>query len=278
MEGDSNMSKKYHNVGFDDVDKADDSKSYVKYLDGITSLDYVKEWKRKSYEHLQLSTGDQVLEVGCGVGDDARAIAEIVGSSGKVIGIDNSSEMVSEAQKRSEGSNLSVEFRLGDVQNLDFDDNMFNGCRTNRVLLHLDEPKKALSEMIRVTKSAARIVVVEPDSETLLIDASDREVTRKILNYRCDSRKNGWMGRQLYGLFKKFEMLDIAAEAGTLVLTEYEPANNVFVLEKTVKEAQKTGVVSLKESNDWLKELKEADKAGRFFSSMSGFIVSGRKP
>ena len=272
------MSKKYHNVGFDDVDKADDSKSYVKYLDGITSLDYVKEWKRKSYEHLQLSTGDQVLEVGCGVGDDARAIAEIVGSSGKVIGIDNSSEMVSEAQKRSEGSNLSVEFRLGDVQNLDFDDNMFNGCRTNRVLLHLDEPKKALSEMIRVTKSAARIVVVEPDSETLLIDASDREVTRKILNYRCDSRKNGWMGRQLYGLFKKFEMLDIAAEAGTLVLTEYEPANNVFVLEKTVKEAQKTGVVSLKESNDWLKELKEADKAGRFFSSMSGFIVSGRKP
>jgi hypothetical protein len=41
---------------------------------------------------------------------------------------------------------------------------------------------------------------------------------------------------------------------------------------------QKVGQLSLKEAKGWLKELEQADEAECFFSSVTGFTVSGKKP
>ena len=155
---------KYH---WTSVDQTSDPAHFVNYLDNASSIEFFKSYKRHSYSMVNVKKGNCVLDLGCGAGDDALALAQIVGSTGRVVGIDNSETMIAEAKKRAEGFGGHVEFRLGDAHNLDFADNTFDGCRADRVFQHLEEPKQALSEMIRVARPGARIVINDPDWETL---------------------------------------------------------------------------------------------------------------
>jgi hypothetical protein len=132
--------------------------------------------------------------------------------------------------------------------------------------------------MIRVARPGARIVVVDPDYETLVVDVPDRALTRKILNFYCDSIRNGWIGRRLPGLFKESGLMDIAVIADTLMLTDYTPANQIFEFWRTAERAQDAGVVSAAEAVGWLDHLEEAKQAGHFFLAVTIFSVRGRRP
>ena len=55
--------------------------------------------------------------------------------------------------------------------------------------------------MVRVARPGARLVVLDTDWETFVIDTPERAVTCKVLNFFCDSLRNGWSGRQLPALF-----------------------------------------------------------------------------
>lgn len=272
------MKKQDLATGFIDVDRMADPGSFVHYLDTVSAMELFQAYKRRTFALLNVREGHHLLDVGCGTGDDVRVLAQIVGSTGRVVGVDNSETMIAEARKRAEGLNLPVEYRVGDAHNLDFADNTFGGCRADRVFQHLEDPWQALAEMIRVVRPGARIVVVDPDYETLVVDVPDRALTRKILNFYCDSIRNGWIGRRLPGLFKKSGLTDIAVITDTLVLTDYALANQIFEFESTVERAQEAGVVSAAAAANWLDRLEEASQAGRFFLAVTGFGVSGRKP
>lgn len=122
-------------------------------------------------DELGLSPGARVLEVGCGTGDDARLLAALVGQDGRIVGIDASEAMIGVAQERSSDSSLPVEFALGDVRALKFPDSAFDACRCERVLMHVDgDPPRGIEEMVRVTRPGGRIVILDLDWDTLLLD------------------------------------------------------------------------------------------------------------
>ena len=65
-----------------------------------------------------MQPGHRLLDAGCGTGGGAAALAELVGSSGWVVGVDASAAMIAEAQRRATGLGLPVEFEVGDVHRL----------------------------------------------------------------------------------------------------------------------------------------------------------------
>ena len=77
---------------------------------------------------------------------------------------------------------------------------------------HLEAPPQALRELVRVTWSGGRIVVFDPDWETLIVDADDTTTTRAILQAKCDLLRHGWIGRQLAGLMRGAGLGGIAVE------------------------------------------------------------------
>jgi ubiquinone/menaquinone biosynthesis C-methylase UbiE len=250
----------------------------VAYLDNFRGLEWAHAYKMRSFEYLDVEPGDSILEVGCGAGDDSLALAQMVGASGRVVGIDAGEDMISEAKKRAENSNLPVEFFVQDACNLDFPDNTFDGCRADQVFQHVGDPRKGVSEVIRVARPGARIVICDPDWETLAIDSADKKVTRKIVNYRSDVFRSGWIGRQLAGLFKSLGLADVFVRADVFTITDFSLANKLWRLRDTAGQACKGGAISEQDASDWISQLEEADRNGLFFGCVTGFAAVGRKP
>lgn len=246
-------------------------------FDTARSMNAIPAYKRRTFALLDPRPGDQILDVGCDSGDDARTIAKLVGG-GRVVGVDLSAEVIADAQRRSERSGLPVEFHVADAHRLEFPDASFDACRSDRTFQHLKDTRQALRELIRVTRPGGRIVVSDPDWGTLIVDAADREVTRRLLNFRCDTFANGWMGRRLPTLFSECGLQDIVIVPHTLALTDFALADYSFFLRKTVVGARAAGVVTALEATTWLKAVEQASREGRFFGAVTGFIVRGRRP
>jgi ubiquinone/menaquinone biosynthesis C-methylase UbiE len=144
-----------------------------------------------------------VLDVGCGTGLETARLAKLVGPSGSVVGLDASRELLAEAKRCAEGTALPVGYLQGDAHRLPFPDDHYDVARAERLFLYLTDPRKALSELLRVTKGGGAVYVIEPDSETQTINLSDRDLVRKVLQFYCDNQmRNGWIGRELPLLFE----------------------------------------------------------------------------
>jgi ubiquinone/menaquinone biosynthesis C-methylase UbiE len=260
------------------VDQAAEPCAFIRYLDTVSALETIQRIRQMTYDLLQIREGHRLLDVGCGLGDDVQALAQRVGCTGHVIGVDCGETMVAEARDRLVGKNLPVEIRVGDARSLEFSANTFDGCRAERVFVHLSCPEQALAEMVRVARHGARVVVFDLDWETLVVDAPDRSITRKLLNFLCDGSGSRWIGRQLRRLFLEAGLSDIGMFPETLMFTDYAQANRVFQLQETAAQAQAGGIVSSTRADQWLNDLQQAHQTGSFFAAATGFCVSGRKP
>ncbi|MGD8318390.1 MAG: methyltransferase domain-containing protein, partial [Myxococcales bacterium] len=74
-----------------------------------------------------IEEGDKVLDIGCGFGETALEIAEMVGPSGEVVGIDCTDAFLDVAEREREAAALAnVRFELGDAQICDLPEGYFD--------------------------------------------------------------------------------------------------------------------------------------------------------
>jgi ubiquinone/menaquinone biosynthesis C-methylase UbiE len=263
--------------GFSQVDQAPSPDQFLHLLDTINSWPFFRdEQKPRSVELLAVKPGQHLLDVGCGLGDVTRLLGERVGPSGRVVGIDLSERLIAEARRRTPQSG-PIDFQAGNAERLPWPANTFDGSRADRVLMFMDRPHQAVREMVRVTRPGGRIVLGEFDMETAVVDSPYRLLTRKLLNYWCDTIPNGWIGRQLPGLFQELGLQAVTVVPLVLRLTAYPQWNDVFQIEVTVQRAQRANVVSAHEAALWLQHLREADGQGRFSLALTLFLVAGQK-
>jgi len=267
--------------GFDKVDAAVDRQFYLDYLDTLTSLDFAKVYKQQTFVAMNVKPGHTVLDVGCGTGDDVIQLAKLVGENGRAFGIDVSETMISEAKKRAASAGVhNASFYVSAADRIDdLEDNSVNSCRADRVFQHLARSEAALFEMIRVVKrGSGRIVIVDPDWETLTVDSDYKEITREILIYRCDFTTNPWSGRKLYAMFKRAALADVSIIPFVPWFTDYKTANSIFELETSAKVAASKGLISESDSERWISDLMDRSEKGLFFASVCGFLAAGTKP
>ncbi len=122
---------------------------------------------------LILPDGALVLEIGCGTGPVARALAERPGI-GKVIGIDPSPVFVERAQMLAQAL-PGLSFGSGDGRDLPFEDGSFDAVVCHTSLCHIPGPHRVLAEAHRVIVPGGQLAVFDGDYATSTVALYDHD-------------------------------------------------------------------------------------------------------
>ncbi len=122
---------------------------------------------------LPLGGDERVLDVGCGTGALAYAVAPSVR---EVVGLDSDPAMVELAQA---GAPANAGFTVGDGEHLPFAEAEFDVAATLRTLHHTGDPELLVAELARVTKPGGTVLVVDQlapvdDEEALVLNTFER--------------------------------------------------------------------------------------------------------
>ena len=124
---------------------------------------------------MQIDTAATVLDVGCGTGVAARAIARRRDFSGRVLGIDLSPALAQTAAKLAadEGLGDRVEFRPGDSRKLDLADGTFDAVVAHTLLSHIDDPLVVVKEAARLVRPGGMVGIFDGDYASMTFGHAD---------------------------------------------------------------------------------------------------------
>jgi SAM-dependent methyltransferase len=116
----------------------------------------------KRYEFARPHCVDaEILDAGCGVGYGSAHLAEV---AARVVGVDVSEEAIAYARRRYSRPNL--EFVVGDLLALEFDDASFDAVCSFETIEHVEDVKRYLAQIVRVLRPDGTFVVSTPRVDT----------------------------------------------------------------------------------------------------------------
>jgi len=130
-------------------------------INDLQSFGLHRNWKRRVAKLAAVSPGTRALDLCCGTGDIAFALAQ---RGADVTGLDFSEKMleVAAARQRNFKSQISnLKFQQGDAQQLPFAENSFDIVTVGYGLRNLASWERGLEEMRRVARPGARLIVLD---------------------------------------------------------------------------------------------------------------------
>jgi len=152
-------------------------------LNDLQSFGLHRLWKRRVVRLANVKPGDRALDLCCGTGDIAFALA---GSGAQTTGLDFSEKMLEVARARNRAQNTL--FMQGDAQAIPFPDNSFDVVTVGYGLRNLTSWEKGLEEMYRVARPGGRVVSLD-------FGKPPNALWRKIYftHLRCSVPLVGWL-------------------------------------------------------------------------------------
>jgi SAM-dependent methyltransferase len=270
--------------GYERVDDHDDPDALVELMDETARWPAVIALRAFEAEHLALSPGHSLLDVGCGRAEVSCALAPSVLPGGRVVGIDASEAMLTDARTRAERTGADLELHVGDATALDLPDAAFDAVRSERTLQWIPEPSAAVAEMARVLRPGGRLSLIDTDWRTLAVDLPDASVQLDVMRAVLDARgPQASAGGQLVNLCRDAGMVDI--EVLPMVhpflgwdLDERPAPPGIIPVEELLPELVDLGMLDEATVATFTEQYLGAARAGRFFMSLTMFAVAARKP
>jgi len=152
----STLSKKYQIIKiFNSISNAYDIVNKILFF-GLHSI-----WRKKVVKLLIDNKPIKILDIATGTGDLAIDLLETKAT--EIIGVDISEDMLKIAHNKVNNRNLKdiIQIKIGDAENLDFQDNYFDAITCSFGVRNFDNLNKALNEINRTLKPNGTFVVLE---------------------------------------------------------------------------------------------------------------------
>jgi len=222
-----------------------------------------------------LQPGGHAVELGCGTGPLLAGLADAVGPSGTVLGVEPQPVLAERARTRLAGHS-AVSVHTGPAQALPLVDASADAVLAQTVLIHLAPAtlEAVLAEARRVLKPGGRLVSVDQDAGTRVIDHPDRQTTRAIINYACDHLSaDGWLGRRLPRLLRS-----AGFRVESVEIHPHLTANpHGYLFDGAARFAQAAmdgGAITPEAGQRWIGQLHELAQEGSFLASVNYYVTA----
>lgn len=125
-------------------------------INDVQSFGMHRRWKRRLVALAEVKAAERALDVCCGTGDIALALAA---AGAAATGLDFTEAMLAVAERKP--ATGKVEFIQGDAMKLPFPDNSFDLVTVGYGLRNLADWETGLAEMVRVARPGGRVVVLD---------------------------------------------------------------------------------------------------------------------
>ncbi len=236
----------------------------------------LRAWER---EQLGLVEGQRLLDVGCGLGEAALALADDLGETGEIVGVDLSAEMLRVARADADASRCPVRFSVGDASALDEPSGSFDAVRSERTLQWIAEPRAAVREMARVVRPGGRVSLIDTDWSTFAIDVGDNELASRVRRAMLVERNRpSNIGSRLHELVRDAGLTPVARTARTHTWTEWNPdaspaPDGCFSMESLADDLVVAEQLIPDERAAFVSTIRTAASRGRFSMSLTMFGV-----
>lgn len=210
-----------------------------------------------------------VLDLGCGTGIAARAIAQRPGFKGFIQGIDLSDHLIQAARRFAAEERLSdrVRFDTGDSHTLGLAPGSFDAVVAHTLFSHLEDPAQVLTEMRRVLRPEELVGIFDGDYASMTFELADEARSRQMDDAVVGSlMTNPRILRRLPRLLRKAGFTIEAVLPS--IITEVGSADFWrSSIEAWAKLVPVAGILNEAETTAWREELLDASTRGEFFGS-----------
>jgi arsenite methyltransferase len=232
----------------------------------------------KTRRLLALKPGERVLDIGSGPGFLVSEMAEDVGKRGQVQGIDISPAMVAMAIARCAGK-PSIQLQKAGATALPFKDASFDAVVSVQVFEYVDDLPKALSEILRVLKPGGRLLLIDSDMGSIVLNTAEPARMTRVLNAWNEHLTHPYLPRTLA---KRLKTAGFAlGKYGVIPLLnlKYGPDHFSYTMVKMVAEfvGGRQSVTEI-EARAWADEQVTLAADDAYFYSMNRYYFLSSKP
>jgi ubiquinone/menaquinone biosynthesis C-methylase UbiE len=225
-------------------------------------------------EVMDMPAAAEVVELGCGTGVVARAIAARDGFAGRVTGVDQSPEFIAAAERYAADEGVAVRFLVGDAHAVDLPAGGFDAVVAHTLVSHARDPLAVLAEAARLARPGGSVAVFDGDYAALTFGVSD-------------ARLGAAMERALHGVTMSVpgvmrQLPRLLQEAGLeLVATQAhvyaEAGASTFFLGLAETFAPLVEAPAA-DVEAWLADLRRSAEDGTFFAACNYYAFVARRP
>jgi ubiquinone/menaquinone biosynthesis C-methylase UbiE len=135
---------------------------------------------QRLFELADLEPGERVLDLACGTGIAARLAASAVGSSGSVVGVDVSPDMIEVARSRPTPAGAAVEWHVADAAQLPLPSDGTDCVLCQMGVMFFNDRTAALDEVRRVLRPGGRLVLNTPGAIQPPLEVLDQALVQHI--------------------------------------------------------------------------------------------------
>ncbi len=273
-----------HGLGYELVDDDPNVSVLLATMDTTAKWEATRQLRSWERSELGLGSGQRVLDVGCGLGEAALALADDLGDDGEVVGIDVSTEMLRIAKSKAVGARCRVRFTVGDARSLAEPDDSFDVVRSERTLQWLADPIAAIAEMARVVRPGGRVSLIDTDWSTFAIDVGDDDLAAMVRNaMRTERDRPSNIGRRLHDLVRYAGLVPVAREEATHTWTGWNPdetpaPDGCFSMQSLADDLVATDQLAPAERDQFVSRIQQAARRDRFSMSLTMYAVVAAAP
>lgn len=250
----------------------------TRLLDSAYLGDAFTRRRNVSFSAIRPGPDETILDIGCGNGLMTAELSRAVGSNGSVIGLDTSDEMLISARERCTAYPQAIFFEAGADQ-IPLADESVDKAVSVQVFEYIADLALPCREIARVLRPGGRVAIGDMHFGTLVWASDQPERMARMVE--------SWSHHAAHE--NAPELLPYHLRNAGLVVEDVVPhamtdhrlapdglARMMLILMESY--AVSNGHVTTEDARDWVDEQKALAREGRFFFSMTHFVVVARKP